>query len=176
VTMTAPGNALEAPAQPGSPLVRTFVLRFVVLFTLFEALVYMVLWRAPVFQPYAELNARLTALLFGPLLEGVSVMQATLVTPGYSIVVRPGCDAYQACAVLLAGVIAFPAPPKRKLAGAAIGVSALLVLNLARLAALLWAGVHQPEHFDLLHLEILPALFVAASLCLLFGWILWARA
>jgi len=175
--VSAPSAALESPAsdRPRAPSVRAFVLRFVVAFALLEALVYLVLWRDAVFAPYAALNARLTAALFGPLLGGVQVVEATLVTPLYSIMVRPGCDAYQASAVLLAGVTAFPATLRRKLVGAAVGVGALAVLNLARLATLLWAGMHRPDWFDLLHVEVLPALFVAASLGLLLGWALWAR-
>jgi exosortase/archaeosortase family protein len=155
--------------------VRTFVLRFAMAFLLLEAFVYFVLWHARWFTPYAEVNAYLTAVLLGPFLEGARASGEHLVSPTFSILVRPGCDSYQASAVLLAGIAAFPAALGRKLLGALVGVGCLMLLNLARLGALLWTGVHHRERFELMHLEVLPAVFVGASLLLLLGWALWAR-
>lgn len=174
--MPGPGgrrNQRGPQDQPAS--VRAFVLRFALAFVLLEALVYLVLWSAPVFEPYAALNARLTAVLLGPFLEGTQAHGAVLSAPAYSIQVRPGCDGYQASAVLLAGILAFPAPRARKWIGATLGIALLLLLNLLRLAALLWTGVHHAALFQRMHLEILPAVFVGAALFLLLGWALWAR-
>ncbi len=151
------------------------MLRFALAFALLETLVYLVLWHAPFFEPYAALNARLTAALLRPFLEGVQAQGGYLMAPTFSLQVRPGCDSYQASVVLLAGIIAFPAPLARKLIGAALGVACLLVLNLLRLAALLWTGIHHGALFARMHLEILPAVFVAAALFLLLSWALWAR-
>lgn len=163
-------------AAPRNPFpVRTFVLRFVLVFVALEAFVRVALWYQPWFAPYAELNARLTAFLLQPFLDEASASGAFLTAPGFSILVRPGCDAYQASAVLLAGITAFPAPRARKFYGALAGVAALLFLNLLRLAALLWTGIHHREHFELMHIEVLPALFVGVSLVLLLGWAVWAQ-
>lgn len=166
-----------APPQPSeaSPSVRTFVLRFCSILVLLEALIFFVLWQEAVFRPYAAWNATLTALCLGPFLDGVQATGNVISAPGFSISVRAGCDAYQAIAVFLAGVVAFPAPRSRKLWGALAGVVVLLALNLARLGALLWTGIHHPASFDLMHLEILPALYVAGALASLLGWIVWAR-
>lgn len=166
----------SAPVAVGSTLpVRTFVLRFALAFAVLEALVLFVLWRERWFEPYAAGNARITAWILGPFLEGTRAVGAVLVSPNYSIQVRPGCDAYQASAVLLAGVVAFPAARVRKGLGAALGLLCLFALNPLRLAALLWTGVHHPAHFDRMHFEVLPALYVAAALGLWLGWALWAR-
>lgn len=174
--MSGPGRPQRKHAPQGTQVsVRAFVLRFVLVFALLEALVYLVLWQAQVFAPYAELNARLTAALLRPFLEGTQAQGGYLMAPAFGIQVRPGCDSYQASAVLLAGIVAFPAPLARKLIGAALGAGCLQVLNLLRLAALLWTGVHHATLFERMHLEILPALFVGAALFLLFSWALWAR-
>ena len=154
---------------------RAFVLRFALVFALLEALVYLVLWNAQLFEPYAELNARLTAALLRPFLEGTQAQGVYLMAPSFGIQVRAGCDSYQGSAVLLAGIAAFPAPLARKLIGGTVGVVCLLVLNLLRLAALLWTGVHHNALFERMHLEILPAVFVGAALFLLLAWALWAR-
>jgi exosortase H (IPTLxxWG-CTERM-specific) len=133
------------------------------------------LWNAPFFDPYAGWNARMTAALLGPFLEGTRAQGAYLSAPTFSLHVRPGCDSYQASAVLLAGIAAFPAPLARKLIGAGLGVAALQALNLGRLAVLLWTGVHHRTLFERMHLEILPAVFVVAALVLLLGWATWVR-
>lgn len=161
------------PAQ--APDLRAFALRFALGFLVLEAFVYLVLWHPAWFVPYAEWNARLAAGLLAPFFEVLEAKGAYLVTPTYSIHVRPGCDGYQASAVLLAGVLAFPARRAHKWIGALVGVASLMALNLLRIAALLWAGVHHPEHFKLMHLQVLPGVFVAAALLLLFSWALWAR-
>jgi len=162
------------PAAPPLP-VRGFLLRFALLFAVLEAAVLLVFYRERWFEPYAALNARLAAWLLGPFLEGAFAAGSVLVSPTYTVHVRPGCDAYQAIVVLLSGVVAFPAARGRKWAGAALGLPVLLALNPPRLAALLWTGAHHPENFDLMHLSVLPALYVAAALGLWLCWALWAR-
>jgi len=169
------GIAGEHPPDE-SVSVRAFVLRFVAAFLVLEAFVYWVLWSVPVFAPYAELNARWSAALLAPFLEGVRAQDGYLIAPAFSIQVRPGCDSYQASAVLLAGIVAFPAPLARKLIGAIVGSLCLLVLNLFRLATLQWTGSRHRALFDSMHLEILPAVFVGAALFLLLSWALWVRA
>lgn len=176
--MPAPDQAARASVGPatGQGSLRAFVLRFALAFVLLEAFVYLVLWHPFWFTPYAELNARLTAVLFSPFLEGLNARGAHLASPGFSMLVRPGCDGFQASAVLLAGVWAFPAPRSRKWIGAVGGVAAMLALNLLRLGGLLWTGIHHRAQFELMHIQILPGLFVGAALFLLLGWALWARS
>ena len=171
------GHAGAERAGPavGATELRRFALRFALGFVVLEAFVYVVLWYPTCFAPYAEWNARLVALLLTPFFDALQANGAYLATPAYTLQVRPGCDGYQAAAVLLAGVLAFPAPRARKWIGAVGGVTALLILNLLRIAALLWTGVHHPDQFELMHVQVLPGIFVAAALSLLFSWALWAR-
>jgi exosortase/archaeosortase family protein len=174
--MTTPRT--PPPAEEGiprPPSVRAFVLRFLAAFVVLEGVVYLLLWRESWFAPYASANARLTAALLGSFVDGVSAREGLLSTPLFAVQVRPGCDAYQASAVLLAGILAFPASPRQRLIGALLGVGALQTLNILRLAALLVAGAHDRALFERMHLEILPLVFVAASLALLLGWALWVR-
>jgi len=170
-----PDRRAEPPAVGTGPSVRGFVLRFLVVFAGLEALVYLVLWQDRWFAPYATVNARATALLLAPFLDGVAATGGLLTSPGFSVQVRPGCDAYQAGAVLLAGVLAFPATTVQRLWGAAVGLASLQLLNLLRLGVLLLAGQRDHALFERMHLQILPLLFVAAALALLFGWCLWTR-
>ncbi len=171
---TAASPSGPTTAATGRAELRRFFLRFGLAFVLLEAFVYVVLWHPRVFTPYGALNAHLAAIVLAPFLDA-HAMGAHLISPAFSLVVRPGCDGYQASAVLLAGVLAFPASRRSKWIGALLGVGALMALNLLRVAALLWTGVHHGEHFELVHIQVLPALFVLASLALLLGWAHWAR-
>ena len=99
-----------------------------------------------------------------------------LLAPGFTINIRPGCDAYQSSAVLLAGIAAFPAPRGRKLVGAALGTTVLLGLNVLRLALILVTGLRRKELFDTMHLEVMPAVLLFAALALWLGWMLWVRS
>ena len=174
--MDTHAERLTKPVAPaaGRASLRAFFLRFALAFAVLEGLVYLVLWHPAWFTPYAQLNARLAAALLRPFVE-VQAVDTYLVSSGFSINVRPGCDGYQASAVLLAGIFAFPASRSRKANGAAVGVGALLALNQLRLAALLWTGLHHGEHFELMHLQVLPAAITAAALVLLLSWATWAR-
>jgi exosortase/archaeosortase family protein len=151
------------------------LLRFALGFALLETLVYLVLWRNALFAPYARVSANLTALFFGPWIDGVRAMDTALVSSQFSIQVRPGCDSYQASAVLLAGIAAFPAPLARKLTGALLGVALLFALNVLRLGTILLVGIHRRELFDRMHLEILPGVFLFAALGLWLAWTSWVR-
>ncbi len=154
---------------------RGFVAKFLLVFTALELLICLLLWRDSWFAPYAAVNARLSAALLAPWIEGVQSLHGYLIAPTFSINVRPGCDAYQASAVLLAGIAAFPAPLVRKIAGAAAGIGVLLVLNLFRLGAILWTGIHRPGLFDTMHLEVLPAGLFFMALGLFLVWALWVK-
>jgi len=160
----------------GSGSVRSFVLRFALAFVALELLVFLVLWHPTLFQPYAELNASGTAALFAPWIDGIRGMGNYLVSPGFSILVKPGCDAYQPAAVLVAGVVAFPASRGRKWLGAVAGVGILLALNVLRLGALMWTGLHHRDSFDSMHLEVLPGVYLLVALGLWLAWSWWARA
>jgi len=155
--------------------VLVFLLRFALGFAVLETLVYLVLWRDALFAPYARFSAQLAALAFRPWVAGLQTLDSALVSAQFSIQVRPGCDSYQASAVLLAGIAAFPAPLGRKVVGALLGVSVLFVLNVARLGTILLVGIHRRELFDRMHLEILPGVFLFAALGLWLAWTSWVR-
>lgn len=172
-----PSTPSRSPTEPAPPSVspRTFLLRFALAFAILEGLVYGLLWREAWFAPYARWNAAGTAWLFGPWVEGLRASASYLMLEGASIVVKPGCDAYQASAVLLAGIVAFPATARQRLLGAALGLVVLSGLNLLRLGTILLVLQHRPELFDRMHVEVLPGVFVLTALGLWLGWILWVR-
>lgn len=60
---------------------------------------------------------------------------------GFAMTIEAGCNGVEAMLVLLAGIVAYPAPPRLKLIGLAIGVAAIQALNLVRIVSLsTWAN------------------------------------
>jgi len=54
-------------------------------------------------------------------------------------------------------------PVRRTMVGALAGLLAMVLVNQARLVAVLWAGVHAPAAFDLAHEVLGPLLLVATG-------------
>jgi exosortase/archaeosortase family protein len=172
------GKKPSVPPPAVGTSVRRFLITFALVFGGLMALTYQVLYWAPIFDPFATFNARLCTLILGPFFESVSAeglflsARWSLLDPQeFKIAIRPGCDSFQASAVLLAGISAFPATWKERLIGAVVGLVFLFLLNLARLCLMLLVGLRHPSLFDTFHLEIMPVVFVASALA---AWILWA--
>jgi len=151
--------------------VRRFLLIFALSFAGFMAFTYQVLYLDAVFVPWATLNGRLCALILAPFLDEVVSRGDILSTKGFSVQILRGCDSFQASAVLLAGIVAFPATWKERLVGAGLGLLFLFLLNVVRLCIMLLVGLHQRSLFDTFHTQIMPMVFVLAALGI---WMLWA--
>ena len=90
---------------------------------------------------------------------------------GYEIYYR--CTGVLPAAFLVVAVLAVPADGRRKLAGIALGVPLVFLLNLARLASLFYIGVFYPDAFPLAH-QVLWEAVVAAFV--VGYWLCWMRA
>ncbi len=77
--------------------------------------------------------------------EGVVIRS---LTNGFAVGIAPGCDGIEAVIILVAAVLAFPAPWKHKLAGLVIGFFAIQALNLVRIISLFYMGQYSQIAFD----------------------------
>lgn len=91
---------------------------------------------------------------------------------GFAVAIAPGCDGIEAVIILLAAVLAFPAPWKHKLAGILIGFVAIQALNLVRIISLFYMGQWSQVAFDWFHLYLWQALIVLDALAV---WLIWLR-
>lgn len=91
---------------------------------------------------------------------------------GFAVAIAPGCDGIEAVIILLAAVLAFPAPWKHKLVGIAIGFVAIQALNLVRIISLFYMGQYSQVAFDWFHLYLWQALIVLDALAV---WLIWLR-
>ena len=86
--------------------------------------------------------------------------------------IEAGCNGVEATIVLVAAILAFPAPWKRKLLGLSIGIAAVQGLNIIRVISLFYLGQWSLDAFDFAHQYLWQALIM---LDVLIVWLLWVR-
>ena len=101
--------------------------------------------------------------------EGVVIRS---LTNGFAVAIAPGCDGIEAVIILVAAVLAFPAPWKHKVVGLVIGFFAIQALNLVRIISLFYMGQYSQVAFEWFHLYLWQALIVLDALAV---WLIWLR-
>jgi len=98
----------------------------------------------------------------------------TVLSPGtgFAMTIEAGCNGVEAMLVLLAGVLAYPAPWRHKVVGVAIGAAAIQALNLLRIVSLFYLGQWNLAWFDWAHLYAWQALIMLDALLV---WMLWIQ-
>ena len=92
---------------------------------------------------------------------------------GFGVSIEPGCNGIEACIVLFAAVMAYPATWRQKAAGLAIGFLAVQALNVVRVISLFYLGQWNTQVFQFAHEFLWQALIM---LDVLIVWLLWVRA
>jgi exosortase family protein XrtM len=88
--------------------------------------------------------------------DQVTRVDRTLVSPGANLHVTRGCEGVEMFLLLMAGIVAFPAPRKRRIQGLLLGSLLAYVLSVARLMALHYTLRYSPGGWEALHGLILP--------------------
>lgn len=99
------------------------------------------------------------------------IIGTNLSTPGYSIDVADGCNGIYATAILISGVLAYPARLKEKLLGILFGIAAIFVINLVRVISLFYLGQYYPDIFEQVHNYVWQALIIFWAI---FVWNFWS--
>jgi exosortase family protein XrtM len=84
--------------------------------------------------------------------------------------ILPGCEGTELFFLLIAGVLAFPAPWRAKLVGLALGLPLVFALNVVRVAALYVTVRDFPAQFELVHGYVAPTAFVALLGVFFLAW------
>jgi exosortase/archaeosortase family protein len=128
-------------------------------------------------QTFWPANLRANAWLANVILHGLhqhtQLAEATILTGSTSFVIKRGCDATEPIWLLIASVIAFPAPFFRQLAGIVVGALLVQVLNQMRIVCLFFVGRDHPGLYHSLHLTVFPAIFVVLAMLIWFVWVKW---
>jgi exosortase H (IPTLxxWG-CTERM-specific) len=92
---------------------------------------------------------------------------------GFTVSIESGCNGVEAALVLIAAMLAFPAPWRHKAIGIAAGLFAVQALNVVRVISLFYLGQWSLRAFEWAHLYLWQALIM---LDVLVVWLVWIRA
>ncbi len=150
-----------------------FLVLFLVLLTTLFALEMLAPVQRTVILPWTALLAELSGWLMqwfdADIIVNGKVIRSAVSNFGVSI--EPGCNGVEAMIVLLAAVVAFPAPWAYKLKGLLAGFLAIQGLNLARIISLYYLGLWNATLFEWAHLYIWQALIMLDALIVFLVWI-----
>ena len=118
----------------------------------------------------ASISTWIVTLFDGNVAAAGKVMRST--TNGFAVSIEAGCNGVEATLVLLAAMVAFPAPWRHKAVGLVIGVLAVQVLNILRVISLFYLGQWNYSVFEWAHLYVWQALIM---LDVLVVWLIWVR-
>ncbi len=124
----------------------------------------------PATATLARLSATIVALFDPHIIAYGNVIQSK--SNGFGIAIEAGCNAVEACIVLIAAMLAFPAPWRHKLLGLAIGILAVQGVNIIRVISLFYIGQWRTDVFEFAHLYLWQALIM---LDVLVVWLIWVR-
>ncbi len=122
-------------------------------------------------QPLSELIARISAPLLG-ILGDAEATGTYLTFDGFSAEVAEACNGIVPTYIYVAAVLAFPTGWRNHLAGVALGVPAIFVVNILRVLSLMLLGAYWPAAFDRVHIYVWQALVIALALGI---WVFWAE-
>jgi exosortase H (IPTLxxWG-CTERM-specific) len=154
------------------------VIRFFVLFLVIQGLLFgleLTPWAQAWFvEPWtntlAQIATFLVTLVDPHVVATGKVMRST--ANGFAVSIEAGCNGVEATIVLLAAMLAFPAPWKHKLYGLLAGTLAVQGLNIVRVISLFYLGQWNRQWFDWAHLYVWQALIM---LDVLIVWLVWVR-
>lgn len=154
------------------------MIRFFVLFLVLQAALFgaeLTPWAQQYFVvPWTDTLASLSAwlvTLFDPnVVASGKLLRST--ANGFAVSIEAGCNGVEASIVLIAAMLAFPAPWKRRLLGLAVGIVAVQGLNIVRVISLFYLGQWNLNVFEWAHLYVWQALIM---LDVLIVWLVWVR-
>lgn len=167
------GRALRFRSRSVTPMIRYLIYFFVILVTLFVLeLTHPV--QAAVVVPWTALLAKIAVTLVSAFDADVIAYGKVLqdAATGIGVSIEAGCNGIEACIVLIAAMLAYPAPWRYKLVGILIGIVAIQSLNVVRVISLFYLAAWNHAVFEFAHLYLWQALIM---LDVLVVWLIWLR-
>ena len=153
------------------------MIRFILLFLLIQGALFGVEILKPVQEavilPWTTMLAHFSGWIMSFFDENV-ITQGKVISSKlsqFAVSIEPGCNGVEAMIVLLAAILAFPAPVRYKLWGVFWGFVAIQGMNLLRIISLFYLGQWSRELFDWAHLYIWQALIMLDALVVFLVWI-----
>jgi exosortase H (IPTLxxWG-CTERM-specific) len=129
---------------------------------------------APWTAALARISVALITLFDGNVMASGKVLAST--TNGFAVSIEAGCNGVEAALILIAAILAFSAPWRRKVLGIVAGLAAVQVLNVVRVVSLFYLGQWSPAAFEWAHLYVWQTLIMIDVLVVWLLWLRWIRA
>ncbi|KJR41058.1 hypothetical protein MCHI_003068 [Candidatus Magnetoovum chiemensis] len=84
--------------------------------------------------------------------------------PRLTLEVKFGCNGLEAVFMFTIAVLVFPAPWRKRIFGVIAGFIVIQIVNILRIAALAYTGVHYMKFFNIFHFYIAQGLMIAFAL------------
>ena len=153
------------------------MLRFFIIFLVIQGALFTAELTRPIQQaiviPFTQSIASLSAWLVQRFDNGV-IAYSNIIRDqdsGFAVAIEAGCNGVEATIVLVAAMLAMPAPWKLKLIGIASGFTAIQAMNLLRIITLFYLGQWNKTAFDWAHLYIWQALIMLDVLIVFLIWL-----
>lgn len=171
------------PVQPaadhrGTLARRAPLLKFSVAFTLILGILFTAELTPPVQRlvvlPWTAALAQISAglvMVFDPQVAAFGKLLQSNVT-GFSVSIEAGCNGIEAAIILIAAMLAFPAPWRHTVIGIVAGLLAVQAVNVVRVISLFYLGQWDMRIFTWAHLYLWQALIM---LDVLIVWLIWIR-
>jgi len=155
------------------------VKRFVTVFLLVLLALFVLEMQVPVqkavIEPFTGALAALSAGLILPFDDSVvaygKVLQFT--DTGFAVSIEAGCNGVEATIVLVAAVLAFPAPWRARLLAIGAGFLAVQAMNILRIISLFYLGRWNMDAFTWVHLYLWPVLIMLDVLIVFVVYLRW---
>jgi exosortase H (IPTLxxWG-CTERM-specific) len=118
----------------------------------------------------ASVSASLVTLVDPQVVASGKVLVST--TTGFGVSIEAGCNGVEAALILIAAMLAYPAPWRHRVLGMIAGLAAVQALNIVRVISLFYLGQWSPRAFEWSHLYLWQALIM---LDVLVVWLIWIR-
>ena len=152
------------------PAQKKFLLRFALFLVGFYALVAIQPVNDAVVVPFTALLVKISAGILQAIGEQVFTRGTVIQSALFAVDVKNGCNGIEAALLLVAAMLAFPAPAKARALGLAVGLAAIQAVNLVRIVSLFWLGAHRRDVFDLFHAAVWQTLLILLAVGIFLAW------
>lgn len=149
-----------------------YPLLFALYFGVFFFLDFVPLLQRHLVTPWTDLLAAISGALLSLVHPHIVVAKNMIIdgATNVGVTILSGCNAVEACGLLVAAMLSFPTRWRERLAGAVIGTFAVQAVNLLRIVSLFFLAGWDQTAFEFAHRYVWQALIM---LDVLIAWLVW---
>ena len=165
----------ENAAAGKSPAQRRAQAGFLLRFLLIVAVLYVLIALRPVDRafvtPFSGAIASVSSAVLNLIGNDVTTTRGTMMfSRSFAVDVKNGCNGLEAVILVVAAIVAFPAPWRLRLVGAVASALIIQAVNIVRVASLFVIGRDHPAAFNSAHVVVWQSAMFLLSVILFLLW------